>query len=125
MKKRIQFLRIWVAAALISAMVLPQVQAEEMKEPNQILITNVNVWDGVNDDLKQNVDVLVVGNKIKRIGKIKAPKAKVIDGGDKTLIPGLTDAHVHLMINNAPAVSIYEDPWAYVGHRPLPGHERC
>jgi len=121
MKKRIQFLRIWVAAALISAMVLPQVQAEEMKEPNQILITNVNVWDGVNDDLKQNVDVLVVGNKIKRIGKIKAPKAKVIDGGDKTLIPGLTDAHVHLMINNAPAVSIYEDPWAYVGAQAVAG----
>jgi hypothetical protein len=30
---------LWVAAALISAMALPQAQAEEMKEPNQILIT--------------------------------------------------------------------------------------
>ena len=64
---------------LTVALTLPQAQAQEKKEPNQILITNVNVWDGTSDATKK-VDVLVEGNKIKRIRNINAPKAIVIDG---------------------------------------------
>jgi hypothetical protein len=47
MKKRIWFLIIWVAAALISAMALPQAQAQEKKKesPTQVLITNVRIFE--------------------------------------------------------------------------------
>lgn len=84
---------------LVVAFVLPQAwaQGEEKNEPHQILITGVNVWDGTSDSLKKGVDVLVEGNLIKRIGKIKAPKATIIDGGGRTLMPGLIDMHTHLM----------------------------
>ena len=82
-----------VAFALLQAWA----QGEGKNEPHQILITGVNVWDGTSDSLKKGVDVLVEGNLIKRIGKIKAPKATIIDGGGRTLMPGLIDMHTHLM----------------------------
>ncbi|UCH23197.1 MAG: amidohydrolase family protein [Deltaproteobacteria bacterium] len=123
MKKRNIFYTLLAITALVAALALPQAQAKAQKKeaPPQVLIKNVNIFDGKSDKLVMGLDVLVEDNKIKRIGKIKASRAEVIDGGGKTLIPGLTDAHVHLMINNAPAVSIYEDPWAYVGAQAVAG----
>lgn len=40
--------------------------AEEQKPMSQILITNVNVFDGKNEKLADNASVLVEGNLIKR-----------------------------------------------------------
>lgn len=92
------------------------VQGEETSKPKQILITNVNIFDGKNEKLKMDHDLLVEDNFIKKIGKgLKVDNALVIDGGGRTLIPGLTDAHVHLMLNGVPSKSIYEETWGYVG----------
>ncbi len=65
-----------------------------------ILIKNVNVWDGTSDDLDKNVSVLIENNLIKQVAKnIPEPQdATIIDGGNKTLIPGLSDVHVHLAL---------------------------
>lgn len=62
------------------------------------LIKNVNVWDGTSDKLEKNVSVLIENNLIKQVAKnISEPNgANIIDGGGKTLIPGLSDVHVHL-----------------------------
>jgi imidazolonepropionase-like amidohydrolase len=46
---------------------------------------------------------------------------KVIDGGGRTLMPGLIDAHTHLMLNDAPHISVYERPWAFVGAQAVAG----
>lgn len=75
--------------------------SEEKKEEAtlKVLITNVNIFDGKTETLIMGKDVLVEGNLIKRIGKINAPKAAVIDGGGRTLMPGLIDGHAHVMIN--------------------------
>ncbi len=64
---------------------------------NIVLITNANVFDGVNEKLIENTDVLIEGNLIKSIGNnIRAPKgAQTIDAGGKTLMPGLIDVHWH------------------------------
>jgi len=73
----------------------------------QILFTNVNVFDGVNEKLKNNMNVLVEGNLIKSISNktIKANKtATVINGKGKTLMPGLIDMHTHLMYSKGVAV---------------------
>ena len=63
------------------------------------LFSNVNVFDGKSDKLTKT-KVLVDGHLIKKVGTgIKAPKkAAVIDGGGRTLMPGLIDMHVHLQI---------------------------
>ena len=64
------------------------------------LIKNVNIWDGTSDRLTYNQDVLIEGNLIKNIGKnlTAGESTTIIDGKGKTLIPGLSDAHVHLMM---------------------------
>ncbi|MCP4197102.1 MAG: amidohydrolase family protein, partial [Proteobacteria bacterium] len=103
MKKKNLFNTILTITALAVVMALPQAQAQEEKEPNQILITNVNVWDGRSDAVKKGVDVLVEGNKIKKIGKIDAPKAVKVDGQGGTVTPGLIDMHQHLMLNGGTA----------------------
>jgi imidazolonepropionase-like amidohydrolase len=69
----------------------------------QTLFTNVHVFDGVNDKLAGGMSVLIEGNLIKQVAssKIEAnADATVIDGGGRTLMPGLIDAHVHMAINN-------------------------
>jgi imidazolonepropionase-like amidohydrolase len=67
---------------------------------NQILFTNVNVFDGFSDKLAKNQQVLIEGNLIKQVSanSIEAPDAVVIDGGGRTLMPGLIDMHSHLCI---------------------------
>ena len=72
----------------------------EPGQPTAILFKNVKVFDGKSDKLTASTSVLVVGNKIEKIGgDIAAPeKATVIDGGGRTLMPGLIDAHWHAML---------------------------
>ena len=66
-----------------------------------VLIKNVSLWDGLSESATPNAQVLIVQNLIKQVGSnLTVPKgAKVIDGKGKTLIPGLTDAHLHIMLN--------------------------
>ena len=69
-------------------------------KPNQVLIVNVDVWDGKGDYLTKGVDVLVEGNLVKAIAKgIEAPNAHVINGQGGTVIPGLIDMHAHHAIH--------------------------
>jgi len=71
--------------------------AEEKPKP-QVLFTNVNIFDGKSDALAEGMSVLVEGNLIKKIvtGNIEADGATVIDGGGRTLMPGLIESHAHL-----------------------------
>jgi hypothetical protein len=54
-------------------------------KPGQILITNVNIFDGKSDKLTEGMSVLVEGNLIKQVGKdLEAGKgATVIDGSQQ------------------------------------------
>ncbi|MGI9369974.1 MAG: amidohydrolase family protein, partial [Ruegeria sp.] len=79
----------------------PAAWAQEGEAP-QTLFTNVHVFDGVNEARIENANVLVEGNLIKAISTdaIDADNATVIDGGGRTLMPGMIDGHAHVMINN-------------------------
>jgi len=83
--------------------------AQEKEAPTQVLITNVNVWDGTSDETV-DADVLISGNKIAKVAKgITAPSgAEVIDGKGGTLIPGLLDMHQHLMLHGGTSSGTYE-----------------
>ena len=94
---RIFLLPFIVIAAMIFTIAIPRVEAEE-KEPTQVLITNVNIFDGFSDQLQNNMSVLVEANYIKEVGKsITAPGAYMVDGGGRTMTPGLIDMHQHVM----------------------------
>ena len=97
----------WLAVVAVPASALGQEEA-----PAQILITNVNVFDGKTDGLIMGQDVLVEGNLIKEIGNDLGARsdAIVIDGAGRTLMPGLIDGHAHVMINhNFPVVETNMD----------------
>jgi len=90
-------LALTMTAALFGSML---VNAAAKEAPTQILITNVDVWDGTSTKLMLKTDVLVENNLIKNVGKgLKAEDATVIDGKGATLMPGLIDMHQHLMLD--------------------------
>lgn len=62
-----------------------------------ILIENVNVFDGVSEDLIEDASVVITGNIITEISPepLAVAGGRVIDGGGRTLIPGLIDMHWH------------------------------
>ena len=65
----------------------------------QILFKNFQMLEPANGELRGGHQILVEGPRIKEIsGKpIKSAKAQVIDCAGGTLMPGLIDAHVHVM----------------------------
>ncbi len=81
-----------------------------------VLFKNVMVFDGKSDKLTGPTSVLVVGNKIEKIGPaVTAPdKATVIDGGGRTLMPGLIDAHVHLGMAAIPNTTLLTADAGYI-----------
>ena len=80
--------------------VLSMGSAYAQNAPQQTLFRNVNVFDGKSDELNMAVDVLVEGNMIKSMGNGLAVAAdvQVIDGGGRTLMPGIMDMHVHMAL---------------------------
>ena len=87
------------------------------QEDFPILFTNVNVFDGVNEELIENANVFVVGNLIAEVSTepLAAANARIIDGGGRTLMPGLMDAHVHLALVRRPSEILNQYDWMYVG----------
>jgi imidazolonepropionase-like amidohydrolase len=88
--------------------------------PPQTLFTNIHIFDGVNESRIENASVLVEGNLIKSISTdpIDAPDAMVIDGGGRTLMPGLIDSHTHLNMNgDGGLVSMAGTRWDEIASR--------
>jgi imidazolonepropionase-like amidohydrolase len=101
---------LFAATVALLGLAAPAIAQEEA--PPQILITDVNVFDGKTNGLATGQDVLVEGNLIKEIGDdVRARSdAIVIDGGGRTLMPGMIDGHAHVMINhNFPVVETNMD----------------
>jgi imidazolonepropionase-like amidohydrolase len=84
-------------------------------QPTIVLFQNVRVFDGKSGTLSGPSNVLVRGNKIERISTAPIPtdrsaKTQIIEGGGRTLMPGLIDAHWHAMlIRGNPAQAIAGD----------------
>jgi len=77
--------------------------AESQKENSKlVLFTNVMIFDGVTDKLVKG-DVLVKDNLIEQISAeplavVASANTTIIDGGGRTLMPGLIDSHVHFNV---------------------------
>jgi imidazolonepropionase-like amidohydrolase len=78
-----------------------------------ILIKAAHVLDGTSAKAKDNVAILVDGDRITAVGPpatlaAKAPNAKVIDLGNATLLPGLIDAHTHVFLDDDVGPGVYD-----------------
>ena len=93
---------------------------------NQTLITNVNVFDGVNEALIENANVLIDGNLIETVSTepLAVAGGKVIDGGGRTLIPGLIDAHWHTTYAYTPQSTVISGDISEVAIRGALGAEK-
>ena len=72
--------------------------------PQAVLFENVRIFDGTSARLSAPSNVLVVGNLIQSISSLAvAPPAGAtltrIQGGGRTLMPGLIDNHVHIALS--------------------------
>ncbi len=75
------------------------------KPASVTLFQNVKIFDGKSAALSAPMHVLVRGNKIEKISAEAIPTdrradTKIIEGGGRTLMPGLIDAHVHTMMES-------------------------
>lgn len=87
--------------------------------PSGVLFENVRIFDGASERLTAPSNVLVVGNRIERISPlpIAAPAGTAlrrIDGGGRTLMPGLIDAHVHAIFADLPLGTILSADQAFI-----------
>lgn len=66
---------------------------------NRIAFTNCNIFDGIHAELKEDMIVLVEGDKIFDVGyreQIAVPDNFFrVDAEGQTILPGLIDSHVH------------------------------
>lgn len=84
-----------LAAAAI--MVSREATARGGTEGGAVVIRNVRLFDG--DRLVPKTNVVIERGRVTAVGlKAKIPaRAEVVDGTGKTLLPGLIDAHVHII----------------------------
>lgn len=91
------------AAAATAAAFLPRGAMAALPDAPQkpVMFTNVRLFDGRSPALAEGRRVLVAGNRIKGVQPAGDPMPEdvtVIDGGGRTLMPGLIDAHWHTMM---------------------------
>jgi imidazolonepropionase-like amidohydrolase len=99
---------IQAVAGIVSVIGMHVSSAAVAQDPTRTLITNVRIFDGKSAALSGLMNVLVEGNVIKSISATAITPAAgttVIDGGGRTLMPGLIDAHTHLMFGTVSQVT--------------------
>jgi imidazolonepropionase-like amidohydrolase len=93
--------------SLLAVLLVAQPAMPQEAVPARTLFVNVRVWDGYATELSAPTNVLVEGNRVVAIAaNASADGATTIDGAGRTLMPGLIDNHVHLMMNGSGLLDI-------------------
>ena len=114
-----QVLTLALTVSCLGHFVQPAVGASTTAGPTQqspvTVFNNVRIFDGKSSQLSAASNVLVRGNRVERISSTAIPTDRsantvLIDGGGRTLMPGLIDAHwLAMMIRSTPAQGIAGD----------------
>ncbi len=105
----------WGHAESAAAPAGPAVAAQ----PSAVLFENVRIFNGTADQLSPPSHVLVVGKQIQTISSTPiAVPADVnlikVNGAGRTLMPGLIDAHTHIMFSSLSQVAILTSDVGFV-----------
>jgi imidazolonepropionase-like amidohydrolase len=93
------------SVAMLGISAYTPVRAQTADPARTTLFKNVRLFDGLALNTREGVSVLVGDGMILDVadGALSAPdRATVIDGGGRTLMPGLIDAHWHTMLASLP-----------------------
>ncbi|HLQ59211.1 MAG TPA: amidohydrolase family protein [Gemmatimonadales bacterium] len=95
----------------VGLVALPSVNAQA---PQVVLIKAGRLVDGRSATVQPNVGILIEGERIKAVGPLaqiqgQAANARVIDLSQMTVLPGLIDAHTHLLLQGDVTSQEYED----------------
>src|SRR3989441_12832803 len=95
----------------VALVALPVASAQT---PQMVLIKAGRLVDGRSATVQPNVGILIEGERIKAVGPLaqiqaQAPNARVIDLSQMTVLPGLIDAHTHLLLQGDVTSQEYED----------------
>ena len=104
------FITMRVMTPLLAAVLAASVSVPAIAD--DVVFDNVRIFDGTSDALSAPSNVLVKGNVIARISTdpIEESGAVHIAGNERTLMPGLIDAHWHAMLARpTPAEALYGD----------------
>jgi len=96
---------------LVALVALPAASAQTLQ---MVLIKAGRLVDGRSATVQPNVGILIEGERIKAVGPLaqiqgQAANARVIDLSQMTVLPGLIDAHTHLLLQGDVTSQDYED----------------
>ncbi len=94
-------------------------QSTPAAAPSTVLFQNVRIFDGKASSLSAPSHVLVRGNRIETISATPIPvdrsaSTRIIEGGGRTLMPGLIDAHWHTMMAATPLPVLIDGDAGYL-----------
>lgn len=107
-----------LASLAVTGLAAPALPAPDI-QPTAILFENVRIFDGRADSLSGPMNVLVRGNTIQAIspGPIATDRSamtRIIRGEGRTLMPGLIDAHTHVMFATVPQLALLTSDVGYL-----------
>ncbi|MGQ0672369.1 MAG: amidohydrolase family protein [Hyphomicrobium sp.] len=105
------------SAGAVAIAVFPRTLHAQAAVPQSYVLRNLKLFDGLAQKLRDGVTVLVEGERIAGVesGRVESPEgALVIDCGGRTLMPGLIDAHTHLMFAALPQLALLTADMTYV-----------
>ncbi|MCC5793659.1 MAG: amidohydrolase family protein [Chromatiales bacterium] len=96
-----------LSSLLLAGFLLATAAPQALPGAEAVLFENVRIFDGRSDRLSGPSNVLVTGNTIAQISTraIELPEGTAvvrIVGEGRTLMPGLIDAHTHIMFTSVP-----------------------
>src|SRR4029079_18130885 len=104
-----------VSATAVCALITSTGAAQAQQASGPVtLFNNVRVFDGKGASLSEPTNVLVRGKLIETISRTPIPADRsatttIIDGGGRTLMPGLIDNHWHAMLIRTTAAQAFGD----------------
>ena len=100
---------------LLTALLLPTglFAQSPTPPPQRLFIKAGRLIDGRADQAQANMGILIEGNRIKAVGPLaqiqgQAGDARVIDLSTMTVLPGLIDAHTHLLLQGDSTSDAYD-----------------
>src|ERR1700688_1351574 len=78
-----------------------------------------NLLDPSSADLREGVDILVEGERIKEVSDrpIRSESATVVDVAGRTVMPGLIDAHIHVYLSEVNLALLQDIPLTLMAAR--------